>query len=133
MSSNEKLAIAAHLHVLMRRKTGRVTDTEWMASDPAYAAEIIRLAHQKAAEGGHDDLGLLADRLEAAMAFPDAPAHRPLAQRVSDAAKAHHARALDGQLTPPFEPSGNSTFGDSRSGTDATQRPNAPRYVKGLR
>ncbi|MDB5939434.1 MAG: hypothetical protein JWP77_1798, partial [Polaromonas sp.] len=29
MSSNEKLAIAAHLHVLMRRKTGRVTDTEW--------------------------------------------------------------------------------------------------------
>ena len=53
MSSNEKLAIAAHLHVLMRRKTGRVTDTEWMASNPAYAAEIIRLAHLKAAEGGH--------------------------------------------------------------------------------
>ena len=53
MSSNEKLAIAAHLHVLIRRKTGRVTDTEWMASNPAYAAEIIRLAHLKAAEGGH--------------------------------------------------------------------------------
>ena len=86
MSSNEKLAIAAHLHVLMRRKTGRVTDTEWMASNPAYAAEIIRLAHLKAAEGGHDDLGLLADRLEAAMALPDAPVHRPLAQRMSEAA-----------------------------------------------
>jgi len=28
MSSNEKLAIAAHLHMLMRRKTGCVTDTE---------------------------------------------------------------------------------------------------------
>lgn len=133
MSSNEKLAIAAHLHVLMRRKTGRVTDTEWMASDPAYAAEIIRLAHQKAAEGGHDDLSLLADRLQAAMAFADAPAYRPLAQRVSDAARAHHARALDGQPTPPFEPSGHSTLGDSQPGTDATQRPNAPRYVKGLR
>ena len=79
MSSNEKLAIAAHLHVLMRRKTGRVTDTEWMASNPAYAAEIIRLAHLKAAEGGHDDLGQLADRLEAAMAFAGAPVHRPLA------------------------------------------------------
>ena len=31
MSDSDKLAIAAHLHVLLRRKTGRVTDTEWMA------------------------------------------------------------------------------------------------------
>jgi len=28
MSSTLKIAIAAHLHVLLRRKTGRVTDTE---------------------------------------------------------------------------------------------------------
>ena len=133
MSSNEKLAIAAHLHVLMRRKTGRVTDTEWMAGNPAYAAEIIRLAHQKAAEGGHDDLGLLADRLEAAMAFSDAPVHRPLAQRVSDAAREHNARAPGARPAPYVEPSGNSVFGDSQPGADGTQRQNAPRYVKGLR
>ena len=132
MSSNEKLAIAAHLHVLMRRKTGRVTDTEWMASNPAYAAEIIRLAHLKAAEGGHDDLGLLADRLEAAMALPDAPVHRPLVQRMSEAA-ARNAVAPGARPAPPFDPSGHSVFGDSQPGTDGTQWLNAPRYIKGLR
>ncbi|WP_156955327.1 hypothetical protein [Polaromonas glacialis] len=133
MSSNEKLAIAAHLHVLMRRKTGRVTDTEWLASNPAYAAEIIRLAHHKAAEGGHDDLGQLADRLEAAMAFPDAPVYRPLAQRLADAAKEHHARAQGARPALAVAPSGNSVFGDSQPGADGAQRPNAPRYIKGLR
>ena len=133
MSSNEKLAIAAHLHVLMRRKTGRVTDTEWMAGNPSYAAEVIRLAHQKAAEGGHDDLGLLADKLEAAMAVADAPAYRPLVQRVSDATREHNVRGLAARPTLPFESSGNSAFGDSQLGADGTQRPNAPRYVKGLR
>ncbi|CAM3478096.1 hypothetical protein [Polaromonas hydrogenivorans] len=133
MSSNEKLAIAAHLHVLLRRKTGRVTDTEWMASNPVYAAEVIRLAHQKAAEGGHDDLGILADRLEAAMAFPDAPVYRPLAQRVSEAAKAHSARALSARAPAPPAPGGDSAFGDSQPGVDGAPRPNSPRYVKGLR
>ena len=42
MLKSETLAIAAHLHVLLRRKTGRVTDTEWMAADLAYATEVIR-------------------------------------------------------------------------------------------
>ena len=133
MSANEKLAIAAHLHVLMRRKTGRVTDTEWMASNPAYAAEIIRLAHRKAAEGGHDDLGVLADRLEAAMAFPDAPVHRPLAERLTEAAKEHNARTLGARPALPLEASGDSMFGDSQIGAGGAQRPNAPRYIKGLR
>jgi len=134
MTSNEKLAIAARLHVLLlRRKTGRVTDTEWMASDPAYAAEVIRLAQQKAAQGGHDDLGLLADKLEAAMAFADAPACRPLAQRLSEAGREHIVRAPGNRPALPFEPSGNSAFGDSQLGADGAQRPNAPRYIKGLR
>ncbi|MBH1958183.1 hypothetical protein [Polaromonas sp.] len=133
MSSSEKLAIAAHLHVLLRRKTGRVTDTEWMASNPAYAAEVIRIAHEKAAEGGHDDLGLLADRLEAAMAVPEAPAYKPLAQRVSDAAKANSTRPLGAKAPARPEPAGNSVFGDSQLGVDGTPRPNVPRYVKGLR
>ncbi len=39
----EKFALATRLHVLLRRKTGRVTDVEWMMSDPAYAAEVVRL------------------------------------------------------------------------------------------
>ncbi len=38
MLNSEKIAIAAHLHVLLRRKTGRVTDTEWMASNAKLCA-----------------------------------------------------------------------------------------------
>ena len=42
MSDSDKLAIAAHLHVLLRRKTGRVTDTEWMAANEARWSEWIK-------------------------------------------------------------------------------------------
>jgi hypothetical protein len=67
MTSSEKLAIAAHLHVLLRRKSGRVTDTEWMASNAEYAAEIVCFARAKAKEDGHTDLAEWAAKLEAAM------------------------------------------------------------------
>lgn len=63
MLPSEKLAIAAHLHVLLRRKTGRVTDTEWMASNAEYAQEIIRFARARAKEDGHADLTEWADKL----------------------------------------------------------------------
>lgn len=68
MLYSEKLAIAAHLHVLLRRKAGRVTDTEWLASNAEYAREIIRVTRLKAAEDGHADLGDWADKLEQAFA-----------------------------------------------------------------
>ena len=67
MRESEKLAIAAHLHVLLRRKSGRVTDTEWMATNAEYAAEVVRFAHAKAHEDGHADLAEWADKLAAAM------------------------------------------------------------------
>ncbi|RUP25004.1 MAG: hypothetical protein EKK45_22070 [Curvibacter sp.] len=66
MLASEKLAIAAHLHVLLRRKAGRVTDTEWMAVNADYAAEILRVARSAAQEGGHADLAEWADKLEQA-------------------------------------------------------------------
>lgn len=76
MLPSEKLAIAAHLHVLLRRKTGRVTDTQWMADNLEYASEIVRFTRQSAREDGHTELLEWADKLEAAQA----PAHgRPLA------------------------------------------------------
>ncbi len=62
-----KLGIAAHLHVLLRRKTGRVTDTEWMVSNLEYAREIIRFAHAKAVEDKHPDLAEWADKLAVVM------------------------------------------------------------------
>lgn len=76
MLDSEKLGIAAHLHVLLRRKTGRVTDTEWMASNADYAAEMVRFAHAKAQEGNHPDLAEWADKLASAM-LPAVPA-KPL-------------------------------------------------------
>lgn len=66
LSDSDKLGIAAHLHVAMRRKIGRVTDVEWLVRDPAYAREIIRLA---LAERDHPDLQGWALKLQAAL-FP---------------------------------------------------------------
>ena len=59
MSDSDKLAIAAHLHVLLRRKTGRVTDTEWMAANADYAQEIVRFARQRATEDAQRLSGML--------------------------------------------------------------------------
>lgn len=67
MLNSERLAIAAHLHVLLRRKAGRVTDIEWMADNAAYATEIVHFTRTKAREGDHADLAEWAGKLEAAM------------------------------------------------------------------
>ncbi|MFP8780052.1 hypothetical protein [Hydrogenophaga sp. RWCD_12] len=64
MSQNDAFAAAAHLHVLLRRKTGRVTDTEWMVHNAEYAQAIVAFARERASEDGHADLLPLADRLE---------------------------------------------------------------------
>lgn len=58
-----RIALAARIHVALRRKTGRVTDTEWMAQDPTYASEIIRVCRAE----GEEELMALADKLDAAM------------------------------------------------------------------
>lgn len=63
MSSSEKMALAARMHVMLRRKTGRVSDTEWMACNADYAAEIVRFSRAHAAAENDPDLAELADRL----------------------------------------------------------------------
>lgn len=68
MSHHEALAAAARLHVMLRRKTGRVTDTEWMASNVEYARAMVAFARDTAVSSGHTDLVPLADRMEALMA-----------------------------------------------------------------
>lgn len=67
MIDSDRLAIAAHLHVLLRRKAGRVTDMEWLARNAEYAGEIIRFARSKALEDNVPELEELAARLEQAM------------------------------------------------------------------
>jgi hypothetical protein len=67
MSNSEIFALAARLHVLLRRKNGRVTDTEWLASNTEYAAEIVRFSLECAQKEGHADLAELAGKLAEAM------------------------------------------------------------------
>lgn len=69
MSEHEKIAIAARLHVLMRRLLGRVTDVEWMVASPDYARELVRLARA----APHAELHPWADKLEAAVVPPPVP------------------------------------------------------------
>lgn len=86
MLESERVAIAAHLHVQLRRLTGRVTDTEWMAHSVDYADEVVRLARQAALEKGHAELDELAGRLEAAMqALRPPPKKRPVPAAVAPA------------------------------------------------
>lgn len=145
MSSSENLAVAAHLHVLLRRKTGRVTDTEWMATDRAYAAEIVRFARAKALENSEPDLAAWADKLQVAMALPGVPPSASLMDMASRVARqispeAAGRAAVSGGTTP-FQPYTEPDFEPSRhhsefhDGPDAPKQadPNAPRYVKGLR
>jgi hypothetical protein len=68
---SEKFAIAAHMHVVMRRTTGRVTDVEWMVKSPEYAREIVKAARAAT----QPDLHRLADKLEMLLQLA------PLAQR----------------------------------------------------
>jgi hypothetical protein len=117
MLANEKIAIAAHLHVLLRRKTGRVTDTEWMATNREYALEIVRFAREKAIQDGHADLGIMANRLADIMDLT-APAQAAPAPR-----------AVQAKAAPE---SGFNLFSASRSFGEG-ESSQAPRYVAGLR
>jgi hypothetical protein len=85
MNELEKFAIATRLHVALRRKTGRVTDVEWMIKDAAYADEIMRLSL------AHGDLELfdLAEKWELAAGMQRsarmprrAPSPAPAAQAI---------------------------------------------------
>ncbi len=111
MPDNDKLAIAAHLHVLLRRKTGRVTDTEWMAVNAAYALEIVRFARQRAAEDAVPELAEWADRLD--HAIHAAPTDAPR-RTVHDVA----AQAVRQRMAPTPHPE---------------PPPELPRYVGGIR
>jgi hypothetical protein len=63
MTSDETFAAAAHLYVLMRRKSGRAIDTVWAAQNREYAREVLRLARATA----DPEVDKLADRFETTM------------------------------------------------------------------
>jgi hypothetical protein len=132
MLVSQKLAVAAHLHVLLRRKTGRVTDTEWMAGNLEYAKEIIRFSRAKALEDGQPELAEWAGKLERAV-LDEVPAKRPLAQTAMELLKERSEPPAD------FGPSSaypDSAFADSGTESGKPPKPRAPgvpRYVGGIR
>lgn len=104
MHESAKLAIAAHLHVLLRRKTGRVTDTEWLAKNAEYAAEIVRFARAEAVSMKVPELAEWAAKLEQALQAK-APSPAPVGLRgnaVADAAVSQVAE--DSERRQPDEP-----------------------------
>ena len=61
MTHADKIAIAAHMNILLRRHLGRMTDVEYMAKNPDYARELIHLAQSSP----HEDLHTWAAKLQA--------------------------------------------------------------------
>ena len=147
MLATQKLAIAAHMHVLLRRKTGRVTDTEWMAENLEYALEIVRFARAKADEDGYPELREWADKLEsAALSAGPEPKAKPLVQTAVQLLKERGGQppvaTPQPAPLPVTERSGafaasafpSSGFADSSLESDKTRRdPAVPRYVGGIR
>lgn len=86
MNDSERLAIAAHLHVALRRKTGRVTDTEWMASDTAYGQAMAQFALNHARSNQDAELERLALRFAASLPGAVTPAAATIGATVADAA-----------------------------------------------
>lgn len=86
MSENELLALAAHLHVLLRRSCGRVTDTEWLSLNAEYAGEIIRFVRDQADTHSTPELLEWTRKFEAAWkaALAEPRSRPPLMQRAGD-------------------------------------------------
>ncbi len=100
--SNDLFGIAAHLHVLLRRKTGRVTDTEWMAVNAEYAREVARVARRAAEVDGHRELLPWAEKLELALHARGEPVRRPLLQAAADTLRAGQVPPVP--VAPTVEP-----------------------------
>ncbi|KOR31617.1 hypothetical protein TI05_12455 [Achromatium sp. WMS3] len=75
-SSSEQLRLAAQIHLLLRRATGRVIDIEWLAVNAEYAKEIIRVIRLHTADDPMSTLAQLADEFEQIMfSLPKSKAH----------------------------------------------------------
>ena len=130
MLPSERLAIAARVHVLLRRKTGRVTDTEWMAANAEYATEIVRYARERATEPGFEDVLEWVARLEQAVVAAPVTARR----------KAFSPTQTQPVMVVPERSSGFHNTAWADSGFGETRLPSAPasstdetRYIGRLR
>ncbi len=141
-TESDLTAIGAHLHVQLRRKTGRVIDVEWMVTNTEYANAIINLAKASAVTDGAPELGVLAIRFERAMERVQRP-RKPLMAALAINSAAKHERQA--QVDPPAEPSTLpqqddtivSEFGDSHRVVDTStlqpRKPSKEQYIWSLR
>lgn len=135
---NERLAIAARLHSLLRSKTGRITDTAWLAINADYAAEIIRFTRARAVGPDTEELSEWADKLEQAMleARPTRNNVGPTARvNISDIATLSTLSTRN--RTTTFATTKGSTTNvqpsETTATTDAGSNLDVKRYVWGLR
>lgn len=138
MSSNELFAAAAHLHVLLRRKTGRVTDTEWMASNPEYARAMVAFAGEVARREGLDDLQHLADKLAGLIPSMLIPVRKPLLAAAAAHFGAARSVAAQSRSVGPEPPvsgfqASRPAFADSDPATTIRDAAPGRRYVGGIR
>ncbi len=141
-TESDLMAIGAHLHVQLRRKTGRVIDVEWMVSNADYANAIINLAKASAVTDGAPELGVLAIRFERAMERVQRP-RKPLLSALAINSAAKYERQVP--INPPDEPLPQpqtddtivSEFGDSHRVVDTStlkpRKPSKEQYIWSLR
>jgi hypothetical protein len=118
MLDNEKLGIAAHLCVLMRRKLGRVIDAEWLVANRDYGIEVVRLARASP----HPDLHEWAAKLEAWLPAPAIRGDAYASRATADATASAVLLADDETSQPPME-----------AGVVKSQKLQQDRYVGRLR
>lgn len=133
-SESDLTALAAHLHVQLRRRTGRVTDVEWMVMNGEYAQMVISLAKAAATTEGVPELAVWAGRFEMALAKYQRP-RKPLMSALAVAgAKQHdsHPSSMERQFLPKTPPQSLesqmregivSEFGDSSRTVDTSELP----------
>lgn len=143
-TTNDLFAVASHLHVVLRRKTGRVTDTEWMVNNAKYAAAMVAFARAQAASEGHADLLPLADKLEALIPSIGAVPRKPLLQAAAERLRAGSPVPTAPTAPPPARRSGfsdsvpasgfrESTLASGFGGLRKPEDEPGQRYVGGIR
>jgi ElaB/YqjD/DUF883 family membrane-anchored ribosome-binding protein len=116
MSSSKMLGLAARMHLLLRRTTGRVTDIEWLASNAEYAEEIIRFARSRTIDDKTSELAQLADHFEQVISSTSKFSHPEPPTSITAAPKGTRSEYLKTQL-----------------GSVLDERAKTERYVHGLR
>lgn len=128
MTVNEIMAVAAHLHVILRRKTGRVTDVEWLVANYDYTQAIVQFAKLKSHELNDTELELWALKLELAnQQRPTKLPAKPLVELAVESVRANQARAA----TPPAVEFSHSV--PALAPEAARPENSAGRYVGGIR